>query len=142
MVAIAAGLLIADALAAGATAIAKGALGEAGKTLFTNLKDRLVHWLGGDVEALATDPQSGGRKQVLAEGIEKRTGEEKEELATLAKQLFEEIKKAPHPAVDIADVNTKLFQLDEVIGGLRIGKVQSDTFHIGKATAGGPTPGK
>ena len=61
------GALVASALAMGAEAAMKGAVGEAGKEAYQTLKRKIAQWAGQDLDLLEIDPASKGRQTVVAE---------------------------------------------------------------------------
>lgn len=82
------GAMVAGALGAAATALAKGMLGEAAKDAYKNLKCRVSAWAAHDVESLEKDPGSVVREAVIAESVDKRDDGEKQDLSVLAQELI------------------------------------------------------
>lgn len=81
------GALVAAALAAGASTIATGALGAAGKDAYEKLKSLISRIAGSEVARLEAKPDSENRAGVVAELVDERAEAEKAELLALAEQL-------------------------------------------------------
>jgi hypothetical protein len=82
------GALVAGALSAGAATMATGMLSEAAKDAYAKLKNSIAVWAGHDVESLEKNPESGAREAVLAELVDKREDQERQQLAALAQALI------------------------------------------------------
>jgi len=97
------------ALSFGAAAFAKGALSEAGKDAYHALKNAVLQVASpGDVEKLEQNPGSEGRKEVLAEELDKSEKADDPDLAKLAEELLKALK-------DAGAVETAIgFSLEEV----------------------------
>ena len=66
------GAFVAGVLAAGASALAKGALGAAGKDAYKALKALVTRIAGPNVEQIEAKPDSDARAEVLAELVEEQ----------------------------------------------------------------------
>jgi hypothetical protein len=113
-----------------AVLLARGVLGEAGKDLYHKLKDRLGKLVGkGDVESLASDPESKPRRDVLAEALAKAGAGDDAELSQLAAALAREIKQADAAAggigLDVNGIEAVNMVLENVTGTHTGAKVQN-----------------
>jgi hypothetical protein len=87
------GALVAAALSAGASALAKGAIGQAGKEAYEALKGALMSWAGQDVSKLEERPESESRKAVVAELTDEQSEQERGRIAILAEALVREMRR-------------------------------------------------
>lgn len=81
------GALVAAALGAGAAALAKGVLSAAAKDAYEKLKSAVARWASDDVARLE-QKQSPVREAALAEIVDEREKNEKQDLAALAQALL------------------------------------------------------
>src|SRR5689334_21720817 len=87
------GTFIAATLAMAGQAALKGAVGDATRDAYKALKERVMRWAGGDIEALEKAPNSAGRQAVVAEAIDGQPQEELVLLRSLADQLIDALKQ-------------------------------------------------
>jgi hypothetical protein len=145
------GALITAALGAGAAAVGKGALGQAGKDAYEALKTKLMHWAGRDVAALETEPTSEVSRRAIAKAIDERGDDDRNQLANLAEALLRELRKEVNRhgpiGVQIGELQALEVQLGEIKTragiGLKIDRATtSGTFRIDKIDTGEGDPGK
>lgn len=135
------GTLAASALSIGASALIKGAATEAVKDAYNALKRRIQLCAKDDVVALETEPDSNGRKAVIAEVIDRQSSEELEVIRDLSKVLTERIVDCGAIGIDIGNVsalNVRLSDISVIEGvGVRIeeAKVEAN-LEISGVTAG------
>ncbi|MBY8976909.1 hypothetical protein KHP62_13915 [Rhodobacteraceae bacterium NNCM2] len=131
------GYLLAEAVMAGGTAIAKGMVSPAAKDLYNTLKARIMR-LG----AKPDDPAP----EIDAE-IAKTGKAEQSELAQLAQELLRELRESPlsAPAVDIGRLKAVEVDLGTVIAhgktALKADEIETGTFRI-NTLRGGEPPGE
>jgi hypothetical protein len=140
------GGLIAAALATAGDAIIRNAVGETVKDAYHALKHAVARWAAPDVEALAKEPKSQGRRAVVAEIIDGLSDEERATLLPLADQLSAQMR--PHASAigaDIADIEKldadiqKIAVTDGI--GVRLQKSGEVKLKVGEIHVG-PPPGK
>jgi hypothetical protein len=88
------GGMVSLVLSIASEAALKGAVGEAAKDAYKALKQKIVHWAAGDVEALERNPNSAARRAVIAESIDELPDDEKISVKILATELAEAMKKS------------------------------------------------
>ena len=145
------GTLAASALAMASGEAIKGFVGQAVKDAYKNLKDKIAHWAGADVDALEKAP-SLARQSVVAEAVDGRPPEEQALVKALAAELLAalktEAKKSEGGPVGL-DVG-KLEALEVQLGaitvtegtGARMQEVKTEgAFRVGPINVG-PPPGK
>jgi hypothetical protein len=81
------GALVALALSTATESIVKGVAEEATKDAYRALKEKLSQLNPDDVEALVNSPSSTGRQVVVAELVDNRSKDERENLRALAQSL-------------------------------------------------------
>jgi hypothetical protein len=137
------GVLVASALGMAGEAALKGAVGEAVKDVWKALKGKVAAWTGSDLEQLEKTPTSAARQAVVAEAIENRPADEKDEALSLARQLIAALKQPGGAPVglDIGRLTALEVQLGEISvtegTGARIDEVRAGTFKVGPIKAGG-----
>ena len=77
------GALVAKSLSMAADAALKGAVGEGVKDAYKALKEKVVRWAGGDVEALEKAPASADRQALIAEAVNGQPIDERAVVKTL-----------------------------------------------------------
>jgi hypothetical protein len=140
------GFLAAEALSIAAKAALKGAVGEAVKDAYSQLKAKIVLWAGGDVEALEKAPDAEKRKALIAEEIDKQPENELAAVKVLATTLLDELQrgKGSNPVgIDIGRLEAMRVQLAEISvfagTGIRIGEVKTPgEFKVEKLIVGKP----
>jgi hypothetical protein len=138
------GGLAATALAMGAEAVLKGAVGEAVKDAYKAIKDKLCHLASGEIAALETRPSSNGLQIAVAEIIDAQSGDDKEAIRLLAETLVAKLKNnAQAIGVDIeylTKLETHLRKVTVTQGvGVRIknadgGKLEIDELNVGPSS--------
>lgn len=122
------GACVAAALAMGAEALVKSAVGEAVKDAYQALKARVAAWAAPEAEALEASP-TAGRKLVLAEAIDALTASEQAELQGLAEHLVQSLREAGPVGVDVATLealNVRFGAISVSDGvGVRLGNVRA-----------------
>lgn len=134
------GSLIASALASGAGAFAKGVLGEAATEAYTKVRQIVVRWAGGDVEALEAAAKAGQptekREDLIAETIDAQPEEKLAEAQAFAAELVEMLRQevaARGPVgIDVGkleaiEVNLRNMKVREGIG-FRADEVKAERF--------------
>ena len=111
------GALVASALAMGAEAAMKGAVGEAGKEAYQTLKRKIAQWAGQDLDLLEIDPASKGRQTVVAEKIDHQSEADKAEMRELAQRLIKTLKNERGAALDIGYLEATEVEL----GNIKVG---------------------
>jgi hypothetical protein len=142
--------VIVVALSLGAAALAKGALGEAGKEAYQALKKALLRSVAlNDVEKLEQKPDSENRRSVIAEELADAGLAEDPELAHLARELIVALKGANAAAgatgvsmEEIEAVNLRLQRIEATGTGVSVKKAKVVNIDVSDVTAGVPTPGK
>ena len=140
------GAMIATAISAGAAALAKGALGAAGKDAYQVLKDAVARWTGNgeQLAKIESDPASH-HKTALAESVATQPLQVQRELAALAATLVKTLRREEEQSgpigVDIGELeamNVELDRLQITSGtGFRADRVTTtETFHIGEIDVG------
>jgi hypothetical protein len=137
------GALAASALAITADAMLKSVVGEAVKDAYKTLKDKVVQWAGGDVEALEKAPDSPARKAVVAEAIDAQPAEETDVVRALAERLISALKTNRNVGLDIGQLDSLEVQLGTIKvtdgTGVRIGKAKvQGALRTGEIDVGPP----
>ena len=101
---VAIGALAASALATAAEEALKTGVGEAVKDAYAKLKTKIAGWAGADVEALAKEPDSAGRRLIVAETINSQSPSDLAEVRTLALALNEALREAAKSGAVGADI--------------------------------------
>jgi hypothetical protein len=144
------GGLAALALSMGAQAAFKGVVGEAVKSVYNALKEKVSAWAGSDVESLEKAPTSKARQEVIAEAINQQPPDRQDQVRELAKALLDELERLETGTpigIDIGKLKAarvKLGEIDVSEGiGFRASEVEtSGDFETGKITVGGDRSGK
>jgi hypothetical protein len=143
--------LVVRALSVGAAALAKGALGQAGKDAYEALRNRVRRWAAHDVEQLEASPESANRKAVVAEVIEKQSDDERARLSALAealvKSLCDQVEAGRPVGVDVGSLKAIEVHLGRISvrtgTGFKATRVDaSGTFRIDEIETGVHRPGK
>jgi len=137
------GAFAASALAMACEAALKGAVGEAVKDAYKDLKSRVAKWAGSDVEALEKTPASLARRAVVAEVIDNQSEEEQAALHVLAHELVAALKRSGAIGLDVGRLEAMEVQLGDITvregTGARMDEVRvQGTFSTGNITVGGP----
>jgi len=137
------GAFAASALAMAGEAALKGAVGEAVKDAYKDLKSRVAKWAGSDVEALEKTPASLARRAVVAEVIDNQSEEEQAALHVLAHELVAALKRSGAIGLDVGRLEAREVQLGDITvregTGARMDEVRvQGTFSTGNITVGGP----
>jgi hypothetical protein len=139
------GTIAASVFAMASEALVKGAVGEAVKDAYAMLKANVVEWAADDAEALANAPRSPGRKAVLAEAIDERSGADRAAITQLVRVLADELERAPPTGMvlrDLEDVQTRIKALVVESGtGVVVKKQRGGTIDVGEVRVG-RSPGK
>jgi hypothetical protein len=117
------GAMAASALAMAADAALKGAVGEAVKDAYKTLKEKIAAWAGGDVEALAKEPDSKGRQLTVAEKIDKQSLGDQTDVQALAKALM-----------DALEANERDQPIGIDVGRIHAWRVRFGTIEVAKGT--------
>src|SRR6266849_8377561 len=137
------GAFAASALAMAGEAALKGAVGEAVKDAYKDLKSRVAKWAGSDVEALEKTPASLARRAVVAEVIDNQSEEEQAALHVLAHELVAALKRSGAIGLDVGRLEAMEVQLGDITvregTGARMDEVRvQGTFSTGNITVGRP----
>ncbi|MEO1089196.1 MAG: hypothetical protein AAFX81_01075 [Pseudomonadota bacterium] len=91
---ISAGAMVASALAGAAGAAVKGVLTDAAKDAYAKLKGLLAGWASHNVADVEAKPDSSAQQAALAEKVDARPTEERDELRALAEALAARLAEA------------------------------------------------
>jgi len=135
------GAVVASALAMAAEALLKGAVGEAVKDAYKKLKEKVTAWAGSDVEELAKEPGSEGRRLIIADKVNKQSPDDQSAVRALAETLIARLKQsAPAIGLDIGRLTALEVQLGNITvtrgTGARIEEARVGTFKTGDISVG------
>ncbi len=138
------------ALAAGAGAIASGALSEAGKDAYKALKASIQRYISPEsIGKLEQEPGSGSRKEIIAKELDQAGKADDPGLATLAQAVVDAVRKGDGGGVatgialeEIEAINVRLKDIVASGPGVSIKKAKlAGDLEISGVTAG-TLPGK
>jgi hypothetical protein len=146
------GTLAASALAIASDETVKGFVGEAVKDAYKNLRDKIAHWAGADVDALEKEPASKDQRGVVAQAVDGQPPEEQALVKALAAELLAALKSEAKKSEGVGPIGLEIGNLQALevqLGaitvtegiGARFKDVKTDIFTVDQIKAGAP-PGK
>ena len=141
------GAFVASAIGAGSGALTKGALGQAGKEAYEQLKAFLASWAGHQTADIEAKPDSKARQEVLAEMVDERPQEEQAQAkaltAALVEALRQQVAREGPTSIDIGKLEALEVNLGRVVTtggtGFKAVEVKTGTFRVNGVETG---PGK
>lgn len=124
------GSLVAGALSAAAATLAQGVLNETAKDIYSKLKHKIAAWAGHDVKSPEEPPKSTARESAIAELVDKREEQEKQELVVLAQELVAALGDAGK-----ARAETRITVV-ATHGGMAAGRDQTINYALAPASEG------